>query len=1458
MTALLWEMHTDLTIPAKVGPMRERLKRILPDILVAALLLIVSLLFFFPQTIGGKTILPVDNLFQFEPYASLADDYGVSSTPHNGLISDLLLENYAWKQFALWEVRAGEIPLWQPNIVGGAPFLAAGQSSTLYPFSLLFLILRLPAAYGWFTVSQLWVAAINMYILARVLGVRRPGALIAALAYQLSGFYLVSVVFTMIIAAAAWLPLELAMIELTIRQGNALGGRPATLPWVAIGAMGLGMAALAGHVEALYFTLLVMAFYSAWRLVAGVIALRGDAGAPGKLLRRAGWLVLLVVLGLALGAIQILPSYELASRSFREGAVSLAQVRGWAYPARRVIAFLMPNFFGNPSHHHIFDVFTWQRVPVTVNASGDAVNNTHWGIKNYVEGGAYMGILPMALALLAVLHWVVARVRRRPTGPKGPVIDNYDAPTLGGERPGAPYRAIFAVLAVLSVSFVFGTPTYALLYYGLPFINQSHSPFRWVWPLTLSIAVLAGFGVQLLQSLAERLHDRHLRAEGPTLVQSAATIAGGVAVAGSLILVAGLALSRLLYSRIDSAVQRLFEGLALAPTAFPDGRAFYSYQVGNALIFALMLLLAGVVLLLSQRMVHVPLPGRIKRRLPLRGDVPLWLALAPLVVVLDLCVASWGFYPANDPALLDVVPPSIAWLKEQTAATDGAGPFRFIAFEEPGADTMNSNIGWLHNLHDASGYDSLIPAQYADYMRLIQPQDDLQYNRIAPLYSTYWSALDSPLLDLLSVKYVVSEAEIDSPKYRLAYQDEALRIYENLAVMPRAFTLPAFSTTYYRAGGGGDLPSFEEAVKRLDVRQYALVELGEETPPIKERTLIGLSGNPLPATITAYTPGEVWIDAQVTEDSWLILTDSAFPGWRAYVRPGGAGEDAEQEIPVYLVDGNFRGVLLKAGAWTLRMKYSPDTVKLGGFVSFMAGMVIIFALGVWLWRYTYRESPHDSVMRRVAKNSFAPIVLNLFNRGIQFAFAFIMLRILGPEGSGNYQFAVVIWGWFEIVSNFGLDTFLVREVARHRDDANRYLVNTSIMRQVLALLGVPVLGGFIAIWQNLLPVDPLSADTIAAMWLLYAGLFLSTISKGFTGLFYAYEKAEYPAAISTISTMLTASLGVIALLLNLGIVGLAGVSIIVNAVTVAILLGLAVRLFFRPHPAFDWPLQRGALSESFPLMINHLLATIFFQLDVILLRALKDAIVVGWYGVVYKWIYALNIIPSFYTQALFPVMSRQAQEDREALRSSYILSVKLLSLLSLPLAVVTTLLATFLIGLLGGPEFLPHGAIALRIFVWSIPFGWINSVTNYLIIALNRQRILTWAFVVSVIFNVVANLIFIPPYSYPAAAVITIFSELVLLTFFYLVMRPALGAVRWLRILWRIVAATALMGGATWALAQVNTPLALFGGSAVYVGAVALLRPFTREELTQLAPLIPARARQRIMPRIAGEPSAPQ
>jgi O-antigen/teichoic acid export membrane protein len=261
-------------------------------------------------------------------------------------------------------------------------------------------------------------------------------------------------------------------------------------------------------------------------------------------------------------------------------------------------------------------------------------------------------------------------------------------------------------------------------------------------------------------------------------------------------------------------------------------------------------------------------------------------------------------------------------------------------------------------------------------------------------------------------------------------------------------------------------------------------------------------------------------------------------------------------------------------------------------------------------------------------------------------------------------------------------------------------------------------------------------------------------------------------------------------------------------------------------------------------MLNHLLATIFFKIDVVLLEPLQGPAVVGQYSTAYKWLDALGVIPSLFTMALLPVMARQSVEDRPALERSYHLAVKLMFGLALPVAVATTFLAYPLINLLGGPRYLPDGANALQLMVWFIPIGWINSLTNYVLIALDQQRAMRWAFLAGVGFNIVANLIFIPQYGYRAAAIVTIFSEIVLLASFYVLLRKALAPVPWLGLLWKFGAAGLIMAAVMAVLWPVAPLLALMVGVLAYPLALVLFRPFSGWELGRFAALLPGRVRR--------------
>jgi len=1436
------------------------IRKALPDLGILILLLLLPLLLFAPVALGPKTLLPADNLFSFEPYQAAATDIGVTF-PQNHLVSDLILQNYAWKQFLVEAIHNGELPLWDPYIFAGHPFLANGQHSALYPLSLIFYVLPLWRAYGVFAWLQLGLAGVFAYLFARVLGIRRLGGLIAGITFQLSGFMVVSSVpHPMIIAAASWLPFILAMVELIIQQRPALGRRPATLPWALLGALGLGCQMLAGHAENTYFVLLITGAYALWRLINQPTNKptnkRWLVGWLVGCRRPALWLALMLMLGLTLGAVQFVPLYEVVAGSFRGGgaAASLDQVLGWAYPPRRLIAFGIPNFFGNPAHHGYFDLFTWQWTPALTFPDGQYI---YWGVKNYVEGGAYLGLLPLFLAAISVL------TNQRTNKVVSRLVGWLVSWLVGWFR--HPYVPFFTLLSFFSLGCIFGTPLYALVY-TLPLLKQSHSPFRWVFPLTLSVAILAGFGIEALQ---RSRGDKETRRQGdkvrgageqgrnlqspissPTsnlqsLISnilllnapfSLEALLAALAFWGGVVTMAGLALSRVFFTRIEPLVERVFQSLALAPTAFPNHRAFYSYEFKWVALFGLLLTGTGIVLRVSRCPIFVrrrPFDRALRQAQDIAQGRPVWEFLVVGLLVLDFVTFGAGFNPAVDPALLDYTPPVVKFLQQDTSL------WRYATFTPPGTTkTMNANVGMFYDLQYIAGYDSLFTRQYADYMALIEEQDELLVNRIASF--SEWSSLDSPLTDLLNVKYVITEVEIPNPKYQLVYQDDAVRVYENLAVMPRAYTLPLLA-----AMEPDDLAS---VVQDHDPRNYVILDPGMYPLDFYAPQ----PGTATAQNVTRYTINEVEVDVQTDGAEWLVLTDSYFPGWKAFVRPQGSGEDAEEQVLIYRVNGTFRGVLLeKPGAWTVRFKYSPDSVKVGAFISFIAGMMVLFLTGLYLWRFFYREEPEGdraSTVRRVAKNSIAPIIINLFNRAIDLALAALTARILGPTGTGRFDTAIYIYLWFDIIANFGLDMYLIREVARDRARARQIFVNTMVLRLLLVVAVVPALGGFLAGRQAL--GEPLATETVWAVVLLYVGLLPGSVANGLAALFRACEKHEYPAAIQTVTTIIKVMLWVPVLVGGIGIVGLAGASILTNVATLAILALLARRLIWADLPRAEgrivWRLQRTMLAESWPLMVSLLLQALFTGVNGVLLQQLQGDEVVGWYGAARKWVDALNIIPAVFTFAVFPVMSRQAAQDRAGLQRSYRLSVKLLTLVALPVAVLVTLLATVLVGLLGGGAFLPYGAVILRLLVWSILFGWINSLTNYVLIALNRQRYVLLASGARVVFTVVANLLFVRTFSYFASAWIIIGGELLLVLLFYADLRRHLGPVGWVRTLGRPMLAGLAMGATTWAVAAYSRPLALLAGPAVYLASLVFLRVLTPEEWATLAPLLPAPLRRMV------------
>jgi O-antigen/teichoic acid export membrane protein len=220
--------------------------------------------------------------------------------------------------------------------------------------------------------------------------------------------------------------------------------------------------------------------------------------------------------------------------------------------------------------------------------------------------------------------------------------------------------------------------------------------------------------------------------------------------------------------------------------------------------------------------------------------------------------------------------------------------------------------------------------------------------------------------------------------------------------------------------------------------------------------------------------------------------------------------------------------------------------------------------------------------------------------------------------------------------------------------------------------------------------------------------------------------------------------------------------------------------------------------------------------------------------------------------AVFPLMSRYARQDNSNLLRAFILSLRLLVLVSLPIAMMITLLAQPLVWLVGGAQYLnvPESIhlfgrdfaylggsdLALRVIIWSIPIGFANSVTQYVLIAVDQQRYLTRAFVLGVVCNVVGNLLVIPRFGYVGAAIVTILSEFTLLFPFYFSVRRNVGVVPWVSIFARPLLATVVMGVAAYALTRLGVDVWLATGVwvVIYAGVLWLLGALHGEEMMVL------------------------
>src|SRR5919202_6969698 len=241
---------------------------------------------------------------------------------------DAATQYYPWYSFLGESLRAGEIPGWNPYQFSGTPFAADPHTGWSYlPAMVLFTLLPLVGAAKGSMFLHLLLAGLSTYALARVLGMRIPGAVLAAVAYEYSGFlYLVNPCCFNYIGVMAWLPLALLGVELAIRSRRW----PRRLLWWGISGLALSQSLASWFGQGSYYALLVLGGYVLYRTL---LSPAGDApGVKGRLLGCMLHGGAVLSFGFALAAAGVLPRLEYNALSNLAGGypAEIVAQGGWS------------------------------------------------------------------------------------------------------------------------------------------------------------------------------------------------------------------------------------------------------------------------------------------------------------------------------------------------------------------------------------------------------------------------------------------------------------------------------------------------------------------------------------------------------------------------------------------------------------------------------------------------------------------------------------------------------------------------------------------------------------------------------------------------------------------------------------------------------------------------------------------------------------------------------------------------------------------------------------------------------------------------------------------------------------------------------------------------------------------------------------------------------------------------
>lgn len=395
-----------------------------------------------------------------------------------------------------------------------------------------------------------------------------------------------------------------------------------------------------------------------------------------------------------------------------------------------------------------------------------------------------------------------------------------------------------------------------------------------------------------------------------------------------------------------------------------------------------------------------------------------------------------------------------------------------------------------------------------------------------------------------------------------------------------------------------------------------------------------------------------------------------------------------------------------------------------------------------------RNCMYPKLFKNLMSLASAELITKLFT----FVITIIIARNLQDTDFGKYSFVLAFTSFFAVISDLGLSTLTIREVAKNKYLANKYFGSFFSLKILYSVATILLLSFLINIlnYQN---------DMKLALYIGGAYVIVNSFNQFFISFFRAFERMEYETLVRIleISVVFFGTLYVIHT--DYGLVEIVGILLFSSIFRFIISGGLIVNKFVKPELDININFIKSSVTEALPFGLTLFFVVIYFRIDTIMLSIMIGDAAVGWYNVAFNIVHGLSaLIGSSIAGVSFPIMAKSLG-NKENLRKVYITSFQTALIAGLAISILVTIYSEEIIQILYKNQY-SNSIPVLKIFIWAFFIICISSISSTLLNSIHKQKIVTYGTLLGAVLNVTLNYILIPKYAVLGAVYATIATEM--------------------------------------------------------------------------------------------------